>query len=97
MVLAEVLKYYSNAKDLRPTYQALKELRSMSASRVNAIRKANGCLVSDIGGQRTRWAGYFGQLLPAEPSSGNLGTDGLQAVEDNPSIDDGSLLLIRSE
>ncbi|KAG0725029.1 hypothetical protein GWK47_039408 [Chionoecetes opilio] len=43
--------------------QALKKLRSKSPSRASAIRAADGLLVSDMDGQMSRWAEYFGQFF----------------------------------
>ncbi|MEL6802745.1 MAG: reverse transcriptase domain-containing protein, partial [Bacteroidota bacterium] len=86
--LAEDVESHLNANDLRPAYRALKKLRSKPTSRVSSVRKADGCLVSDMDGQRTRWAEYFEQLYTVDPPSEQLRTDGLRAVDADPPIDE---------
>ena len=86
--LAEDVEGHLNANDLRPAYRALKKLRSKSSSQASAIRAADGHLVSDMDGQRARWAEYFEQLYMADPPSGQLPVAGLQMAEANPPIDE---------
>ncbi|KAG0717135.1 Craniofacial development protein 2 [Chionoecetes opilio] len=85
--LAEDVEGHLNANDLRPAYRALKKLRSKSPSRASAIRTADGRLVSDMDGQKVRWAEYFGQLFTVDPPNEQLHTTGLQAVDADPPID----------
>lgn len=86
--LAEDVEVHLNANDLRPAYRALKKLRSKSTSQVSAIRTADGRLVSDMDGQRARWAEYFEQLYMADPPNGQLPVAGLQMAEADPPIDE---------
>ena len=76
-----------NANDLRPAYRALNKLRSKSTPRVSAVRSADGRLVSDVAGQRARWAEYFGQLYMADPPTGQLQLAGLRTLVADPPID----------
>ena len=86
--LAEDVESHFNANDLRPAYRALKKLRSKSPSQVSAIRTADGSLVSDMDGQRARWAEYFEQLYMVDPPSRQLTTTGLETLETDPPIDE---------
>ena len=86
--LVEEVEGHLNVNDLRPAYRALKRLSSKSTSRISAIRKADGCLVSDIDGQLARWAEYFEQLFMAEPPSGQLQAAGLQVLNADPAINE---------
>merc|ERR1712035_27581 len=86
--LAENVKSHFNANDLRPAYRALKKLRSKSPSQVSAIRTADGSLVSDMDGQRARWAEYFGQLYMAEPPSRPLSAAGVEIATADPPVDE---------
>ena len=86
--LAEDVESHFNANDLRPAYRALKKLRSKSPSQVSAIRTADGSLVSDMDGQRARWAEYFEQLYMVDPPSRQLTTTGLETLEADPPIDE---------
>lgn len=56
----------------------------MSPSWVSVIHAADGCIMSDIDGQRVRWAAYFEQLYKADPLSGQLLTIMLQIVDGDP-------------
>ena len=85
--LAENFEDHFNANDLRPAYRALKKLRSKSTSQSSAIR-ADGCLVSDMGGQLARWPEYFRQLFMVDPLSGRLQTTGLQMAQPDPPINE---------
>merc|ERR1712035_263168 len=86
--LAENVKSHFNANDLRPAYRALKKLRSKSPSQVSAIRTADGSLVSDMDGQRARWAEYFEQLYMVDPPSRQLLTTGLETLEVDPPMNE---------
>ena len=63
-------------------------LRSKFTSWVSAIRTADGCLVSDVDGQKVRWAEYFEQLFKVNPPSEQLQTTGLQVMDVDPPIND---------
>ena len=57
--VAEDVEGHSNTNDFQHTYGTMKMLRSKSNSFTNAIRTADGCLVSDTYGQMARWAEYI--------------------------------------
>ncbi len=86
--LTEEVKGNLNANHLGPAYRALKKLNSKSTNQLSAIRPADGCLVSDVGGQRTRWAEYFERLYMADPPTGQFQAAGLLTLDADPPIDE---------
>ena len=85
--LAEEVEENLNANNLRPAFRAMKKLRSKSKPQVSAIRAVDGHLISDIDGQRARWAEYFEQLYTADPPTGQLQLAGLGTLDADPPID----------
>ena len=86
--LAEDIEDHLNDNNLKPAYQALKKLRSMSTYRVCANRTADDCLLSVGNGQMPRWAEYFEQLFKVNPLSRWLKATGLQVMDADPPINE---------
>lgn len=79
--------------NLLPDDRAPKNLSYKLVSEGSVVRKEDSCLVSDIAGKRARYAEYFEQLCTADHTSGQPRTDGLQAADANPLIDEAAPFL----